>query len=133
MDNIFRKFCQYYITDKNEKVLNELREMAQDEFEEYQEETYKFIEELKHSLRELGYSLDFESFCNLLEEYINKKDALTDEEKKKYLKTLMNLSELYEVNLREELERYVSYKETTQEEISEKDIFYKFCKYKNNY
>ena len=39
MDNIFRKFCQYYITDKNEKVLNELREMAQDEFEEYQEET----------------------------------------------------------------------------------------------
>ena len=129
MDNIFRKFCQYYITDKNEKVLNELREMAQDEFEEYQEETYKFIEELKHSLRELGYSLDFESFCNLLEEYINKKDTLTDEEKKKYLKTLMNLSELYEVNLREELERYVSYKETAQEEISEKDIFYKFCKY----
>ena len=91
MDNIFRKFCQYYTTDKNEKVLNELREMAQDEFEDYQEETKKFIEDLKHSLRELGYQLDFESFCNLLEEYINKKDSLNDDEKKKYLKILMNM------------------------------------------
>lgn len=129
MDNIFRKFCQYYTTDKSEKLLNELRELAQDEFDDYKEETYKFIEELKHSLRELGYTIDFESFCNLLEEYINKKETLSDEEKKKYLKALMNLSELYEVNLREELERYVSYKKTEQEEVSEKEIFYKFCKY----
>lgn len=129
MDNIFRKFCQYYTTDKNEKVLNELREMAQDEFEDYQEETKKFIEDLKHSLRELGYQLDFESFCNLLEEYINKKDSLNDDEKKKYLKILMNMSELYEVNLREELERYTSYKEAPKETISENEIFYKFCRY----
>lgn len=125
MDNIFRKFCQYYTTDNNENVLNELRELAQDEFEDYKEETQKFIEELKHSLKEFGYQLDFESFCNLLEEYINKKDSLNDDEKKKYLKILMNMSELYEVNLREELERYISYKE----EPNETEIFYKFCRY----
>lgn len=129
MDNIFRKFCQYYITEKNEKELNELREMAQDEFEEYQEETSKFIEDLKHSLTELGYELDFESFCNLLEEYINKKETLNDDEKKKYLRVLMNMSEIYEVNLREELERYTSYKETPKKTINENEIFYKFCRY----
>ena len=129
MDNIFRKFCQYYTTDKNEKLLNELREQAQDEFEDYKEETYRFIENLKHSLRELGYQLDFESFCNLLEEYINKKDSLTDEEKKKYLSILMNMSELYEVNLREELERYTTYKKQPKQEPNETEIFYKFCRY----
>ena len=37
MDNIFRKFCQYYTSNNDEKMLNELQELAQDEFEEYQD------------------------------------------------------------------------------------------------
>ena len=129
MDNIFRKFCHYYITDKDPKLLEELRELAQDEFDDYDIEVKEFINKLQKSLKRLGYSIDFESFCNLLEEYINKKESLNDEEKREYLKVLRNLSELYEVNLREELERYVSYKKEEPEEIDENDLFYKFCKY----
>ena len=129
MDNIFRKFCHYYITDKNPKLLEELRELAQDEFDDYDIEVKEFINQLQKSLKRLGHSIDFESFCNLLEEYINKKESLNDEEKREYLKVLRNLSELYEVNLREELERYVSYKKEEPKEIDENDLFYKFCKY----
>ncbi len=129
MDNIFRKFCHYYITDKDPKLLEELRELAQDEFEDYEVETKQFIENLQKSLKRLGYKIDFESFCILLEEYINKKENLNDEEKREYLKVLRNLSELYEINLREELERYVSYKKEEKEDIDENDLFYKFCKY----
>lgn len=129
MDNIFRKFCHYYITDKDPKLLEELRELAQDEFDDYDIEVKEFINKLQKSLKRLGHSIDFESFCNLLEEYINKKESLNDEEKREYLKVLRNLSELYEVNLREELERYVSYKKEEPEEIDENDLFYKFCKY----
>lgn len=129
MDNIFRKFCHYYITDKDPKLLEELRELAQDEFDDYNIEVKEFINQLQKSLKRLGHSIDFESFCNLLEEYINKKESLNDEEKREYLKVLRNLSELYEVNLREELERYVSYKKEEPKEIDENDLFYKFCKY----
>lgn len=43
MDNIFRKFCHYFITDKNPKLLEELRELAQDEFEEYEIEVKEFL------------------------------------------------------------------------------------------
>ena len=92
MDNIFRKFCQYYITNKDPKVLEELREISQDEFEDYDTEVKTFLNDLQHSLKKLGYSIDFESFCNLLEEYINKKETLTDEEKREYLKYLPSYS-----------------------------------------
>ena len=129
MDNIFRKFCQYYITDKEPKILEELREISQDEFDDYDTEVKVFLNDLQHSLKKLGYKIDFESFCNLLEEYINKKETLNDEEKREYLKVLRNLSDLYEVNLREELERYVSYKKEEPEQIDETDLFYRFCKY----
>ena len=129
MDNIFRKFCHYFITDKNPKLLEELRELAQDEFEEYEIEVKEFLNILQKKLKKLGYTIDFESFCNLLEEYINKKESLNDEEKREYLKVLRNLADLYEINLREELERYVSYKKAEPEQINENDLFYRFCKY----
>ena len=128
MDNIFRKFCQYYITDKEPKLLEELRELAQDEFDDYDIEVKEFLNSLQKSLKRLGYSIDFESFCNLLEEYINKKETLSDEEKREYLKVLRNLADLYEINLREELERYVSYKKE-ELTIDENNLFYRFCKY----
>lgn len=129
MDNIFRKFCYYYITNGDSKLLEELKELAQDEFEDYEYEVKNFLNSLRKSLKNLGYSISFESFCDLLEEYINKKENLKNEEKREYLKALRNLADLYEVNLREELERYVSYKKEKVEQIDENDLFYRFCKY----
>ncbi len=132
MDNIFRKFCHYYLTDQDEYELEEIKEMAQEEFDNYQIKVQEFIEELKKQTSDFGYGTDFESLCNLLEEYINKKDNLTDEEKSNYLKVLMTLSEIHEVNLREELERYISYKKKTSDIHEEKEIFNKFCHYNLN-
>ena len=129
MDKAFRKLCHYFITDGEGETLEEIQEMLQEDFEETKEKAKLFVEKLTAKTKELGYTPDFESFCNLLEEYINNKDKMADEEKTKYLKILMTLSEIHEINLREELERYVSYKQKEPDEQLKKEIFYEFCRY----
>lgn len=128
MDNTFRKLCHYYITNENEEMIKELEENTE-EFSSKKEKAQNFIEKLRQKTNQLGYGVDFESFCNLLEEYINKKDSMEDEEKSKYLKILMTLSEIHEINLREELERYISYKKKDEQEIDKEQIFHQFCRY----
>lgn len=128
MDNTFRKLCHYYITNENEEMIKELEENTE-EFSAKKEKAQNFIEKLRQKTNQLGYGVDFESFCNLLEEYINKKDSMEDEEKSKYLKILMTLSEIHEINLREELERYISYKKKDEQEIDKEQIFHQFCRY----
>lgn len=128
MDNTFRKLCHYYITNENEEMIKEL-EGNTEEFSAKKEKAQNFIEKLRQKTNQLGYGVDFESFCNLLEEYINKKDSMEDEEKSKYLKILMTLSEIHEINLREELERYISYKKKDEQEIDKEQIFHQFCRY----
>lgn len=128
MDNTFRKLCQYYITNENEEMIKELEENTE-EFKAKKEKAQNVIEKLRQKTNQLGYGVDFESFCNLLEEYINKKDSMEDEEKSKYLKILMTLSEIHEINLREELERYISYKKKDEQEIDKEQIFHQFCRY----
>lgn len=129
MDKAFRKLCHYFITDGESESLEEIQEMLQEDYEETKEKAQLFVEKLTRKTKELGYTPDFESFCNLLEEYISKKDQLDDNEKTKYLKILMTLSEIHEINLREELERYISYKQKEPDEQLKKDIFYEFCRY----
>lgn len=130
MDNIFRELCHCYI-DKDDKLLTRIQEENPQEFQMYNEKAKKFVKNLTSKTKKLGFAPDFESFCNLLEDYINKKDNLQDEEKKSYLKVLMTLSEIHEINLREELERYVSYKKKEQPE-EKNNIFKKFCHYNLN-
>ena len=55
-------------TVKAPKLLEELRELAQDEFDDYDIEVKEFINKLQKSLKRLGHSIDFESFCNALNE-----------------------------------------------------------------
>ena len=129
MDTLFRKFCQYYLTNNNQEELEKLKELAKDNFANIDKKARKFIEKLKEKTNKLGYGTDFESFCELLEFYINQKKHMNDEEKINYLKVLMTLSEIHEINLREELERYVSYKEKDTNDESYNQIFYQFCHY----
>lgn len=129
MEELFRKFCYYYTIEDNTISQEELQKEAKEEYKTYQKKAQKYAKNLKRKAQKLGYKTDFESFCNMLEDYINKKDKLTDEEKKTYLKVLMSLSQLHEVNLREELERYISYKNTSKQKIEEKEIFKSFCLY----
>lgn len=129
MDSVFRKLCYFYITDGNEENLHFIKDTADENFEEINEKAKSLTEKLKEKTAELGYNADFESFCELLEEYINKKDNMEDDEKSNYLKLLMTLSEIHEINLRAELERYVSYKKKNPTENERKNIFYQFCRY----
>lgn len=132
MEELFRKFCVFYATDGQEDILKQLNEEAKDNAETYQKKAIKFVKNLRHKSNKLGYGIDFDSFCNLLEEYITKKDDLEDKEKRTYLKILFSMSQLYEVNLRSELEKYVSYKKVTTKQITERDVFKQFCLYNLN-
>lgn len=133
MEELFCKYCAYYISgNNNEEELNHLNKEAQDKAKEYQKKTSKFVKNLRHKANKLGYGIDFESFCTLLEEYIAKKSELEDKEKRCYLKVLFSMSKIYDVNLREELEKYVSYKKVTNRQITERDVFISFCKYNLN-
>ena len=129
MNSEFRKLCHFYITEQKEEDIDLIKEKLQDRFDEVNESAIKLTTKLKEKTAKLGYNADFESFCDLLEEYINKKDTMEDDEKSNYLKLLMTLSEIHEINLREELERYVTYKKKDPSSNVRKEIFYKFCRY----
>ena len=126
MEKTFLRFCDYYLNKKNEEDLKKLEIETKENFKEYKQKSQKFVKNLKRKTKKLGFGTDFESFCNMLEHYIKIKDDLNDLEKREYLKQLVALSEIYEINLRKELEQYISYKEQI---IDEKTIFYKFCHY----
>ena len=127
MEETFRKFCYYFITNGPKEELEKLKEWTGKDFNEYKKKTNKFVKNLKRKTAKLGYDIDFDSFCSLLEEYISKKDKMTDEEKRIYLKNLIELSQIYDVNLREELEKYITYKEP--KENKENELFQKVCIY----
>ncbi len=127
MEELFRKFCYFFISNGSKEELEKLKKEAGKGFNEYKKKTNKFVKNLKRKTAKLGYNIDFESFCSLLEEYIAIKDKLSDDEKRVYLKNLIELSQIYDVNLREELEKYVTVKEP--KEKKENELFQKFCIY----
>ena len=126
MEKTFLKFCDYYLNKKDLEELKKQEKLSENSFKEYKKKYKKFIKNIKRKTKKLGFGTDFESFCNMLEHYIKIKDDLNDLEKREYLKQLVALSEIYEINLRKELEQYISYKEQI---VDERDIFFKFCHY----
>lgn len=128
MEEQFCKLC-HSIINNDTKEYNKIKEKLKDNFDEYQKKAIKFIKNLRHKTKKYGFSVDFESFCNMLEDYINKKSNLTDTEKRNYLKVLFSMSQIYEINLRSELEPYISTKLSTKENINRNDLFKKICRY----
>lgn len=131
MNDIFQKFCYYLITKGNKEEYEEIKKIAKENkinFKELQDKTLNYVKEITKTAKKLGYSTDFESFSNMLEEYINKKEKLTDKKKKEYLKVLAALSEIYEINLKNELKEFISDAKNT-EIINNNTIFNKFCLY----
>ena len=131
MNDIFQKFCYYLITKGTKEEYNEIKNIAKENklnFKELQDKTINYVKELTKTAKKLGFQTDFESYSNMLEEYINKKEKLTDKKKSEYLKVLAGLSEIYEINLRSELSTYI--KDTKDTEIiNDNTIFNKFCLY----
>lgn len=111
MNEIMLKFYTYLIEENNpsSKEFYELKELAKSNNLDFLE-TYtlaiKKIEEIKQQAEILGFGLDFDSFCNILEKYLIEKKELSDSDKKNYLNILAFLSEIYDIDIREELENY---------------------------
>ena len=82
-------------------------------FKEIQKRSIMFVEELKLSSEHLGYNIEEDSIDYIVKEYLRKKKNMSDYDKSRYLKILLYLSEIYEVNLRELL---------TTPEIEKKEI-----------
>ena len=130
MEKNLCKFCRYYV-EENENDYEELKMIAKENninFENTMKKSKKTIKTLKIKAERLGFDIDFESYCNMLEKYVNEKDMMNDNLKKEYLKLLAILSDIYEINLREELEKYVSYKEQKPTKALDKKEFINYCK-----
>lgn len=135
MEKLFVSFSKYFLLGGTDEELNILKKEAGKMSGKYQKKASRFSKKLKKEIEKMGFEPDFESFCSMLENYVNIKDNMKDEEKKDYLEVLTKLSYIHEVDLRSELERYVSYKEILPSTEEQKEIFHKFCHYylnKNN-
>lgn len=128
MEQQFFKLCHSIITN-DKKEYNIIKKKLKDDFAKYQKKALQFIKSLSSKTKKYGYNVDFKSFCNLLEEYINKKSILSEEEKRNYLKILFSLSKIHEINLRSELEPHIFPKTDTQNQINRNELFKKFCRY----
>ena len=128
MEKIFKDLCIYYINN-NQEGIKKTEEELKDKFPDYQKKALKFLKNIKHKVKKMGYEVNFESFCKFLENYINKKDNMTDEEKRAELKILLPLSELFDINLRAELEKYITYIDKKKPVEEHDKIFKMFCIY----
>ena len=131
MEFITKKFCHYLLTGKKQEEQEEINKYIKENILNYKQvkkQSQNQIKKLKKNMSNLGYGIDIESFHQCLEKYISIKDNLTDEEKLNYLQNLFILSEIYEINLRSELEKNISYKQ----KIPKEEILQKFIKYQIN-
>ena len=131
MEFITKKFCHYLLTGKKQEEQEEINKYIKENILNYKQvkkQSQNQIKKLKKNMSNLGYGIDIESFHQCLEKYISIKDTLTDEEKLNYLQNLFILSEIYEINLRSELEKNISYKQ----KIPKEEILQKFIKYQIN-
>lgn len=122
MDYVLSKMCHFLI-ENNTNELQKLKKICKQQnlnFNKLLKKAKNYLKNLTNQAQTFGYNIDFESFFNLLENYIAIKDTLSNEEKKLYLKLLVSLSNLYDINLREELEKYVTYyKPTSKDKITQ--------------
>jgi hypothetical protein len=121
---IFYKFCKYNICPNNNvDEFNELKQIAIDNnipFKELQKRSIMFIEELKLSAEHLGFNIEEDSIDFIVKDYLRKKNKMSDYDKSRYLKILLYLSEIYDVNIREMLTvPQIEKKEITTIDINE--------------
>ena len=90
--------------EKDVDEFNNLKTLAEENnipFKELQKKSIMFVEELKLSAEHLGFNIEVDKIEYIVREYLRKKSKMTDYDKSRYLKILLYLSEIYEINLRE--------------------------------
>lgn len=85
-------FQEFYLTDKQYSTILI--------------KAQKKVDRLKKQLTLMSSSLSIDSFYELLEKYIINKGTFNDLEKRAYLQLLLNMSEIYEINLKKELQSF---------------------------
>jgi len=125
MDEAFIKLVTYFVTNKEDSEIEKLLEDKDNK-----KRAIKFTKNLKQNSKKLGFDINFDSFCNMLEYYISNKNKMDDQEKRKYLKNLYILSKIYDVNLREELQNYTLSDKKTKP--TKEELFREFCLYNLN-
>ena len=131
MEFIIKKFCRYLLTGKEKNDLDEINKFIQENnlnYKKIKKQAQSEIKKLKKSISTLGYTLEYESVIQCLNEYISIKDNLNDEEKTNYLKILKSITDIYEIDLKKELEKHISYKQIMKRET----LLNKFCRYQIN-
>ena len=131
MEFIIKKFCNYLLNGKKEEELKEINAYLEKynlSYKSIKKLSQKELKKMKKEIESLGFPLSREGFNSCLQYYINIKDSLSDEEKTNYLHILMPISELFDINLKEELKQHISYKQI----ISRDKLLNKFCRYQIN-
>ena len=120
MDDLLRKYCLYLIDDeKDSELLESIKAEAQDVFPKYQKKATSYVHKLKEFALKYNTDIDFTSFYNLLQKYIELKDNMEDEEKKSYLLLMRLLADIHNIDLKKELASYVSEKNVNASVINE--------------
>ncbi len=103
--NLFYRFCRYNLEPNNDvNEFNTLKQLSEKEninYKDLQKKSLIFIEDIKIHIEKLGLKITDNYFDNMLNQYIKVKADLTYETKVEYLKILLYLSEIYDLNLRE--------------------------------
>jgi len=131
MEFIIKKFCNYLLNGKKEEELKEINTYLEKynlSYKSIKKLSQKELKKMKKEIESLGFPLSRDGFNSCLQYYINIKDSLSDEEKTNYLHILMPISELFDINLKEELKQHISYKQI----ISRDKLLNKFCRYQIN-
>lgn len=106
MNENIRLYYIYFIENKDKKILKDVKSYCKKnkiDFSILTDKVTRNIAKLKFELNGLGYELSLEGFSKLLEDYLSKKSTLNDSIKRRYLKILVNLSKIYNIDLRSEL------------------------------
>ncbi len=115
MDDLLRKYCLYLIDDERDSdLLETIKNEAKDDFPKYQKKARSYVHKLKEFALKYNTDIDFTSFYNLLQKYIEEKDNMNDDEKKSYLLLMRLLADIHNIDLKKELASYVSEKNTTE-------------------
>ena len=106
MNEHIRAYYSYFMENKDKKILKDVKSYCKKnkiDFSKLTDKVTRNIAKLKFELTGLGYELSLEGFSKLLEDYLAKKSSLSDSLKKRYLRILVNLSKIYDIDLRTEL------------------------------
>ena len=107
MEEIIKRLIIINLNGNVKKEITKIKKECKKEQIDFEKENKKAkvaAEKLQSKASKLGFNATKESFNNLIEYYLMNKKNFKDKEKREYLKLLVLLSELYDTDLKRELE-----------------------------